>query len=539
MPRVKPAPSANMRDICCELRALLVNDRFFTACIILVGTIIRLAHLAFIDLTLPFRYGGLFAEFAQQIVACDYLLPRHIPFYTDGGIPFAYPPLPFYVEAALLDVLSLPKFLVATLLPSSIAILTVPSFYFLTRALGLSIQTRLVALVAYGTMPAAFSQQIEGGGLPEAFGSLALIWLAISLAKAHKRNTIRSHCLVGLTWAICVVSSPGSAYASIPTMLIFAIAQLVSVERRLVLRATSLLAMAGLVAVAASSPYWVTVVNNHGTHVFVNSLIGQHGSAFKTLKEALGRLVAFGVSGGQFPFWWDVLILGGIAWAVLHRRWVLPAWFIIILSIPREGVWMLAVPAALLAGIGGAELFGPLLLDLGRTHLRKLERAVIFGGAAALFSMYLLLNPILAIQSLVAGDNKGPSPDAIAAMEWIRENTPAESKFIVLSHPQVKEWTPQIARRTVLNMPFGSEWEPEESRRIIRLEGLLKGCLDFDCIQASVVETMGYDDVYLYIDRDRLAELELMTACREDAGLVVFELVRQNSEVAIGHLSAP
>ena len=124
-------------------------------------------------------------------------------------------------------------------------------------------------------------------------------------------------------------------------------------------------------------------------------------------------------------------------------------------------------------------------------------------------------------------------------MEWVRENTPAESKFIVLSQPQVKEWTPQIARRTVLNMPFGSEWEPEESRRIIRLEGLLKGCLDFDCIQASVVETMGYDDVYLYIDRDRLAELELMTACREDAGLVVFELVRQNSEVAIGHLSAP
>ena len=209
-----------------KLRSLLANSQFLVVCIILLGAAIRLAHLAFVDITLPFRSGGLFAEFSQQILAHNYLLPSRIPFYTDGGIPFAYPPLPFYVEAACLDIFSLPEFIVANLLPPFIAVLTLPSFYFLTQALGLSGRTRLAALVAFATMPAAFVEQIESAGLGEAFGSLALIWLAISLAWAHKRDTVANYGLVGLVWAICVVASPATAYASVPTILIFAIVQL-------------------------------------------------------------------------------------------------------------------------------------------------------------------------------------------------------------------------------------------------------------------------------------------------------------------------
>lgn len=42
-------------------------------------------------------------------------------------------------------------------------------------------------------------------------------------------------------------------------------------------------------------------------------------------------------------------------------------------------------------------------------------------------------------------------------MQWIANNTPDDSRFIVLSRGQLLEWTPQLARRTVLNLRFGSE----------------------------------------------------------------------------------
>ena len=123
--------------------------------IILFGSIIRVIHIFFVGFRSPFHRGGLFLEFANQIAKNKYLLPHTIPFYTDGGIPFAYPPLPFYFEAILVYGIGLPKFLVVNILPPIIACLTIPSFYLLTRVYGLKIWSRLFALLAFAIIPNA------------------------------------------------------------------------------------------------------------------------------------------------------------------------------------------------------------------------------------------------------------------------------------------------------------------------------------------------------------------------------------------------
>ena len=179
-------------------------------------------------------------------------------------------------------------------------------------------------------------------------------------------------------------------------------------------------------------------------------------------------------------------------------------------------------------------MFGPLLIDLARTHLRKLERIVVAGGAAAALAGYLILNPFFAVRDLVTADD-GLSADTVAAMEWSRHNTPSEASFVVLSGRQTQEWLPHIARRTVLNMVFGSEWEPEERARILELDRLLSGCGHLDCVQASVAKTVGYKEAYLFLDRDRLSEL--MSASGGDES--VFDLMYENGEIAIGRLSTP
>jgi hypothetical protein len=526
---------SNMRGGPLKLRLLLANSQFLAICITLLGAAIRLTPLAFVDITLPFRSGGLFAEFSRQISAHDYLLPSRIPFYTDGGIPFAYPPLPFYVEAVLLDLFSLPEFVVANLLPPFIAVLTLPSFYFLTRVLGLSVRTRLAALVVFAAMPAAFVEQIESAGLSEAFGSLVLIWLAISLVRAHKRDTAANYGLVGLSWAICVVASPGTAYAAVPTMLIFAVVQLARAGWRPSVRTIGFLGATGVIAVVASSPYWLTVVANHGVEVFVNSFLGVHEGTLGSLHSILKKMAyfkIFQVSRAPYPFLYDVAIFSGAVCALFSHRWALLAWFAALYSIPREGRWMVAMPAALLVG-SAASVFSRVLIDLGEAHMNKWGKTAITGGFAFLVGIYVLWNPISTIRGITQSYDRGTLSDTIAAMEWARENTPVESRFITLA--PLGEWAPHVTRRTVLNVHQGAEWEPKELEKILRLQESLKNCPNLDCVQVSVAETMGYDEVYLYVNKNRLSEL--MSASRgEDT---VFDLMWENSKIAIGRLSTP
>lgn len=355
--------------------------RILVCCIILLGAFIRVVHLVFVGFDLPFRYGGLFLEFAEQIVGNGYRMPVRIPFYTDGGIPFAYPPLPFYLEAILLDVFSLPKFLVVNLLPPLVAVLTLPLFHLLTRAMGLEPETRLAALVAYATMPATFRDLIEGAGLAEAFGSLALIGFAISLVWACGQNTVGRYMGVGALWAMCIVSSPGSAYASIPMILIFAIARLAQrpLQPKPIFRTGSFLGVATLIALAASSPYWFTVISNHGLSVFVNTLIDQNVENRWSFSWVLGHLLSFSVSGAPYPFLWDVIIFGGAIWALFARRWALLMWFLVFFCIPREYEWLVGLPAALLAGFSATKMFGPRFIDLSRSYLHRQEKYLVAG----------------------------------------------------------------------------------------------------------------------------------------------------------------
>jgi hypothetical protein len=513
-----------------RLKSALTKERLLIGCILLLGCVVRVAHLAFLSINAPNKGGGLFLEFAQQIAAHGFAIPSNVPFYTDEGIPFAYPPLPFYVEAILIHGFSLPKFLVANLLPPLTAILTLLVFYRLTKELELKPWTRMIALLAYATMTAAFSEPISAGGLAEAFGSLSLACFAISLVRAYKRDTVASHVVVGLLWAFCVLASPGGAYASVPTFLIFAIVQLVKSKWRPSWRTVLLLIAAGLIAVVVSSPYWLTVIANHGVQVFVSNLGAQHSHLFGFRED----LVGFQVTGDMFL--WNALLFCGLVWGILQRRWVLPVWFAVLYTIPREGWWIASIPAAITAGIGGAEVLGPPLIGIARRYQRKTEMIVLVGG------LVLLIVGSTSVVIAEKVDGWEISREVVAALEWVNANTPPQSKFIVLVNKDVIEWAPHITQRTVLNVKCGTEFAARERGKISRLNNLLDVCQDFDCVQASLsksraipssgVQSYSKDGLCLMISQDRLSEL----MSSSDTGEVGFELMWENDKVAIGLL---
>ena len=522
--------------------AFLREERTLVVGLILIGVWMRLFHLALVDLSVPFGYGGLFAEFAEQIVERGYALPTRIDFYTDGGIPFAYPPLAFYFEAFLIDILSLPKFQVATMLPLVFAIAALPLFYMLTEELGLRLRTRLIALLSFSTFPPLLVQQIEAAGLAESLGTLAIVGLALALVRAYKQGTVSSYLIAGLALAASVLASPGSAYASTLTVVLFALVLIVSHTKHILWvtgRLTTLLGT-GLVV---SSPYWLTVIARHGSGVFLDPFIAEHASLLGSLYAVLLNFVhfeVFQVSGskfntGTFPLLSDSILLVGALWALFHRHIPLLVWFVIIFHIPRESSWLIATPAALLIGFGASEVLIPLLANLSRKRFPRTQRLISNGIIAILLISYALLMPTLTVKALVR-NHSGLSQASIAAMEWAKQNTPHDATFVVMSRDQVLEWMPNLARRTVVNTPYGAEWEPEERTQAKRLNRALDGCSDIGCVSQEIKRMTSYDEIYLYLDNARLVNLTKESDVSTDQ--VRLEVLFENSEATIGRLIA-
>jgi hypothetical protein len=514
------------------LKATMTKERLFVGSVLVLGCVVRFLHFVFMGVNLPHKGGGLFVEFAQQIALNGFALPRYIPFYSIEGIPFAYPPLPFYVEAVLIHVFSLPKFLVANLLPPCIAILTLLAFYWLIRELELEFWARIVALLAHATMVSAYAQQIVAGGLSEAFGSLALVCLAIFLVRVYQRGTFVNYGLVGLAWAFCVVASPGSAYASVPVFGIFVVVQFAKSDWRPGLRTVAYIVAAGLIAVVASSPYWLTVIGHHGLRVFVISFGEQHKVPdLETWEE----LLAFQITGAKFL--WNFMLFCGIAWAVLRRRWVLLAWFCILYSIPREGDWMVSAPAAILAGLGATEVFAPPLFEIAKRYKRRTEMIILVGVLilSLLLSFYLETNERIHRHAI--------SPKATSAMMWVEANTPPDGKFIVLvDDDPVLEWSPQIMQRTVINVHYGAEFTVEAGKwkEIKRLDKKLDNCSDFECVQSRLLSSDAFSSsgaqsdvcsVHMLLSQARLADLTSSSV------KAAFRLMWENDEIAVGMLS--
>lgn len=221
-----------------------------------------------------------------------------------------------------------------------------------------------------------------------------------------------------------------------------------------------------------------------------------------------------------------------VIWALLSSDRVVAVWFVVLFIVPREGGWLAAVPAAVLAGIGAARVLTVLVSSVGRSWVQSPKQTAVGAGAAVLLSTYVVLNPAVRIRQMVSADD-GLSSEVISAMRWAKQNIPSEGKLVVLSRPQVTEWVPHIARRTVLNSVFGSEWQPHERAQILDLERRLRGCMDTSCVRASVADTIGYDGLYLFADKERLSELTSGSPGQDP----VFDVVWQNSEIVIACVS--
>ena len=460
---------------------------------ILVGGFVRIIHP--LGGAYPLNDGGLFYTMVQDLSNSPGILP-HFTSYNHSQIPYAYPPLAFFLTHWIAALTHLPLIELVRLLPAIISTLTIPVFYGLARKLLPTGNAALLATFGFALLPTAFDPLIVGAGLTRAPGLLfALLTLSELHALYTQPNRIRL-ARTALFGGLTLLSHPGMAwFAAYSSALLLIFHTPRGIAERIKL---SFAAASGTIALTA--PWWISVVVRHGlktlrspfqTETFsITALLTPFSLLFTN--EALVAFLA-------------VFCFLGFFSSLRARRWFIPTWLLgVFIFEPRLGAAYAAVPAALLAGAGLEAVL--LIPDANQPR------------AARVHPVYQLALGFLLIYGIVAAylapHYARLSSEQVQAMAWVKENTSSEAAFIILTGARsygidyTSEWFPTLSERSSLATPQGHEWLPEgEFNRRVERHAALQTCAgaNFACLQ-DWAAVQGIRPTYLYISKKELSE---------------------------------
>ena len=246
-------------------------ERIFPALLTLIGLLVRLP--AALGSSFPLNDGGLFYRMILDLQANHFALPATTT-YNSSGIPFAYPPLAFYLTGMLAQAFHLDVLVLLRLLPALISALCVPAFYFLARdILGRKQETVLAASLAFALTPRGFEWHIMGGGITRALG---LLFALETMRAAHALFTRGGGrpMLAAILWGtLTFLTHPEAALQTALAAAIFYLA----------LDRTRRGAVGALLTASAilllSAPWWVTILTRFGGDPFLAGAAAARGGA--------------------------------------------------------------------------------------------------------------------------------------------------------------------------------------------------------------------------------------------------------------------
>jgi len=474
--------------------------------VIIIGVVLRTYHLFIVGFSKPWGAGGLYLEFARQIFQNNYSMPVTIPHYTFGGLPFAYPPLPFYIESFLVFSLGLPEYLVVNLLPPFVSIVSLISFFILIKNILKNKYAQLFSLVLYSIMPICFMEQVEGAGLAESFGTLFIIFLLLVFwIYYQKPYRIPSLILSSLVWGLTVMASPASAYLSV--FIFFTLVfMLIRREKDNIYKIILYILVMGLLAVLLSSLYWGTVIKNHGLDLLVNSFVSQHeGSSF--ILSFFVRLAKMDLIINE-PLL-SILYIAALFVLLYKKKYELLFLSVFSVLIPREN-WIMGIIGILIIGFA-ADL---ILKNLRDNFLKKENQRFSVLVTIIVVAGILLLRPLYFVLTRELLREYSLDTTQIGLLENIKDDPTSEQNLIILGNNEFLEWAPYITEKSVLNVWFGTELAPSKFW-VQDAHVSLIACKDIRCINQRINSSFDIEDVSVIIDLDFIDDFRIENLSEE------------------------
>jgi len=468
--------------------------------IILIGIILRTYHLFIVGFSKPWRFGGLYLEFARQIYLNNYAFSERIPYYTLGGLPFAYPPLPFYIESFLVFTLGFPEFLIVNLLPVVLSVLSLIMFYVLIIKFFKNQYAQLISLAFYSLFPICYAEQLEGAGLAESFGTLFIILLILAFWYTYKKPyQIPRLLLTAFTWALTVMASPASAYLSVFIFLTYFLLILKKGKtnlKKLVLHTLLL----GVLAILISGIYWIPVVRNHGLELMIDSFTTQHNGGLFIISFFI-RLVEMNIIDTE-PIL-SLLFLIAICVLAYYKKYEMLLVALISALIPREN-WIMGIIGILTIGYA-IELISQ--NNLVEFKIKKNQGFFNLFIGILIFSL-LFLRPFYFMITRGFETEDTLDEAQIQFLGNLRENKALDDTLVIVGSDEFLEWSPYLTEKTVLNVWYGTEFDPDKEW-IFNFHYSLIDCGSSTCINKLVKENFGHTDFSVIVDLEYMEGFQL------------------------------
>jgi hypothetical protein len=447
----------------------------------------------------PLNDGGMFYTMIRDLQANHFILPQFTS-YNFADIPFAYPPLGFYIAASLSGLLPVSDLQTLLWLPALVNTLAIFAFYKLAGQILPSRVSASLAALVYALSSRAFVWQVMGGGITRAFGMLFLIlmiWQAMQLFRASHLHQHENASLFGATHpylvltilfgACAVLSHPQTAlHAALGGALIFIF---YGRNKRGIISA--LLVGAGVALLTA--PWWGTVLLRYGFEPLLSA--GQ--TSQRTLESYLMLLKFNGL--GDYIFIPTLLFaLIGIWITFKRREFFLVTWALLAYLIdPRGGDGIALLAESMLAGMGLLKLSAWISRsDSDQPEgvmMKRASQILVFGAA-----FYFILAASISDFQLV---NTSLKPADIKMIEWVNSNVEDEQTFLLstgrefsMSDP-MQEWFPALTRQHSATTLQGLEWTLSEKffpwyEQLVAFQH----CADVSCVsQWSESNDVDYD----------------------------------------------
>jgi hypothetical protein len=501
-----------------------------------IGLVIRLAPTLSPDF--PLNDGGLFYIMIQDLQKNHYTLPAFTT-YNMANIPFAYPPLAFYIAILLANLFHQSILNILRVVPPVISAMSIPIFFLLAKEVLNSKAQTAVAVLALALTPRAFAWSIMGGGITRACGFLFAL---LTLHQAYKLYTthVPKYALgVLISGTLVVLTHPEAAVHTVFSAFLFFLCK----DRSLKGFIYTLAIAIGVILF--TSPWWGGVIARHGLAPFLAVIRAAESSNFFIRPAAL---FGFLVSGEPFLAIIACIGLIGLFTCLAKRTYFLPVWLAAVyLFEPRGGPLYMMLPLSMAVGIGLDEVILPALRNHKNDTPPSWVQKLTDGGVVKIFLAYLLVYSLISAYSMglnIALHSTLQRPD-LEAMEWVKANTPENGKFILITREEAlrdpsSEWFPALAERKSLATVFGYEWTADHpfERSISQYEAL-QNCAyrDTTCLETWAQQTrLAFTYVYIRKINDAGASqipLSVYLAISPD-----YELVYESDEIAIFHRKA-
>lgn len=465
------------------------NRSFLLLCMalsLLLGLLVRIPYFLKYDFAL--NDGALFVQMAEAIRSNGYMLPATVE-YNRTAIPFAYPPLSFYFVALLTDLFNFNVLDVVRFMPLLFNILCICLFVLVAAQLVKDRVLLLYASLFFPLIPRSYEWVIMGGGVSRSVGFFFTLLAIYQANRLLVKQNVK-------TFAYCTLFLSLAALSHLEWGITGVVAvSLLILSQQFGKRSLGLIIGLGTVVLVLTSPWWITVLARHGLDPFLAASKTSEweparfesiASGFKIFDDELGGIPLSGLA-----------VIGWVI-SLIKRNWFLPVWIIaIFLTTPRHGLTAATISLSILAAVGLASFIMPLvmrslrllqnLFNRGRSSSAKSTKnrpfiQQIIPNQVVVFSVVVVIYILLMTNINYARNTPliALTASERSAMTWIKNNTPTDANFIVLSRSfswqddRVAEWFPVLSERRSLTTAQGLEWVPGDVFRtqVQRIEEL-------------------------------------------------------------------